>query len=561
MSLDKAKKYIQGIMSGEVLAGHWIKAVIERHLSDLEKQADDDYPYFFSDGHAEYVFDCFSLFKLAKGSEAGKPFDLMPYHAAILYLAYGWRRKSDKKRRFKKVYIKVARGNAKTEFLAAVGTFGFVFEGEKDPEVYWAATKKDQSRIGFDRQKRMMDFLRADVPEISHSIGMSKYKIYTKQGLGWVGYLGEDSSTEDGASPYYGLIDEYHAHKTDGMLNVLESGMNKRRDKMTWIITTAGYNPEGPNSEFLKSCKDILSGLIPNDEILPFIFELDEDDDWKDESVWTKANPGLGISVDMEGMRSSFREAVSMGGTKERDFKVKNLNYELSSGESWVKDEAFTACPDYYEDADLQGGICYGGIDLASTQDFSAMCLLWPDGEIFIAKWWLWLPEEAFTRYLTKFPIFRKWREQGYITVTPGNVMDYDYIKQVVLDVSKWCEVKSLAHDPHNAQQLMVNLGEAGVNCYPLSQGIVTISTPTKEVERAILSQKINHGGNPVIRWMLSNVSVYRDSNDNIRLHKGKSAYKIDGIAALVNAMGAYMNAPKPFNSYLMEEGAKLIYL
>jgi phage terminase large subunit-like protein len=130
-----------------------------------------------------------------------------------------------------------------------------------------------------------------------------------------------------------------------------------------------------------------------------------------------------------------------------------------------------------------------------------------------------------------------------------------------VIELHKFCEIHAVAHDPHNAQHLMVTLSEAGVNCYGLSPGIVTISTPTKETERVILKGKLNHGGNPVIRWMLSNVSLYRDANDNIRLHKGKSAYKIDGIAALVNAMGAYLNAPAQFKSYLLEENAQPIYV
>jgi phage terminase large subunit-like protein len=234
----------------------------------------------------------------------------MPWQAAILYLAYGWRRKKDHKRRFVKVYIKVARGNAKTEFLAGVGNIGFFFESEKDPQIYWVATKKAQAAIGFGRQKTMAQRLRRDYVEVAEMCDTSVARIYETKGVGYVTYLGKDSKTEDGFSPLYGLIDEYHAHPNDDMIHVIESGMVKRESPMTWIITTAGNNPQCPCAEFEKRAKQMLQGDMLNEQLLAFIYDLDEGDDWQDQNVWAKANPAMGVSINLVALQGGVPESA-----------------------------------------------------------------------------------------------------------------------------------------------------------------------------------------------------------------------------------------------------------
>lgn len=281
----RAETYIQQVRDDKIIVGKTIKQAIQRHLNDLKASKKKDYPYFFSPTHAQMAIEAFELQRLAFGEHTDEPFVLMPWQATILYMAYGWRRKSDHCRRFLKVYIKVARGNAKTEFLAGVGNIGFFFESAKDPQIYWVATKKDQAKIGFGRQKTMAERLRRDYVEIAEMCDTSVARIYETKGVGYVTYLGKDSKTEDGFSPLYGLIDEYHAHPNDDMIHVIESGMVKRASPMTWIITTAGTNPNSPCAEFEKRAKQMLAGDMKNDQLLAFIYDLDEGDNWQDPAL------------------------------------------------------------------------------------------------------------------------------------------------------------------------------------------------------------------------------------------------------------------------------------
>jgi phage terminase large subunit-like protein len=467
----------------------------------------------------------------------------MPWQAFATYCAYGWVRKSDRKRRFNKIYIKVARKNAKTEYLAGIGKIGFIFDGEQDPEIYWFATKKDQAKIGWDRQKEMLKQLRKDSKLATKYCDVSTYRMYTKVGNGFVNYLGQDSDTEDGLSPYYGLCDEYHAHKTDDMMNVIESGMGTRANPMTWIITTAGFLSNGPCALFEKVCKQILDGALENDNIFPLIYDLDEGDDWEDEKNWKKANPSIEyIDTMRDFLRSAYRKAKTQGKTSEINFKTKNLNIWSTTFSTWIPADKWIEAGTDFDVSELEGKSCYGGLDLASTRDLCSLCLYFPEDKKAI--WWHWVPEEeAIQRERNDGLPYRQWANDGWINLTPGNVRDDDSIINDIIKAVAPFYLESLAFDRYGANNIAPKLSDAGMEVNPFGQGFVSMSAPTKQIERLIFMNELDHGNNPVMKWQCSNVAIQQDPAENIKIAKNKSTEKVDGMVALAMAIGESMSS------------------
>jgi phage terminase large subunit-like protein len=566
--IERATDHINGILSGEIVSGKWIRLAMERHKKDLTRVGSPDFPYYFDENEAERVLNLYKLFRFSKGKESGQPFDIMPWFAALIYMAYGWRRVDGDGKRFRKIYCKVARGNAKTANLVTVGVIGFLFDNASDPEVYWIATKKDQAKIGWDRQRSMLKMLVADYPEIAPVVnipnGHTSTKISRTDRLSWVTYLGRDSEAEDGASPYYVLADEIHAWDNDDLLNVMESGMVKVNDPMTWMITTAGYKPLGPNSQFLTACKNILSGITENDELLAFVYELDEGDDWRDENIWCKANPGLGISVSMTGLRTEYNKIKTQGTPKEIDFKVKNLNIEQAGSSGWVADEKWMKCADIPDLDALKNRECWGGLDLANTNDFNAFVLFFPPTEtgkgVLIPYYWI--PEDAVEQHRSRRPFVEQWVRDGYLRVTPGNVTDYEMIREDILEIVRPLYLQSIGFDKQLSSYLAPALVGDGIRMEVFPQTWQWMTPAAKHLEHMVYNANLEHGGNPVLRWNMANVSMQRsDRNDNYLPSKGKSAEKIDGIAATLNAVGQWLKERGEVQqgSYLFEDDLIMI--
>lgn len=555
----RAETYMKQVQEGSSIVGKWIKKAVQRHHSDLKAAKRRDFPYFFSHTHAAQAIEAFELQRLAFGQHTDEPFVLMPWQAWILYMAYGWRKKSDKTRRFVKVYIKVARGNAKTEFLAGVGNIGFFFESEKDPQIYWVATKKDQAKIGFGRQKTMAQRLRRDFVEIAEMCDTSVARIYETKGVGYVSYLGKDSKTEDGFSPLYGLIDEYHAHPNDDMIHVIESGMIKRRSPMTWIITTAGNNPNCPCAEFEKRCKQMLDGDVKNDQLLAVIYDLDDGDDWQDSACWQKANPSLGVSVNIDSLKSEYQKAQTEGVQKENNFKTKNLNVWVHSRQAWISDEKFRAGSKPFDSSTLDGRLCFGGLDLSKNRDITALALFFPrqsDKAKHHVLMRFWCPEEnARERNRLDGIPYLQWARDGWLTLTPGDIIDTEYIEAEILSCLDQYKFHSCAYDRWRATELVKDIlektGSATTDTGAFMEGFTQTAghfvAPLTELEKMVMRKQINHGRNPVLEWMNRNVVIFSDTNGNFKIDKAKSSEKVDGMVALGMAIGQWMTYKHKF--------------
>lgn len=552
--MSKAFKYLSDVAEDRILTSKWIKKVAERHFSELSKSHNEDYPYFFSQEKAEKAINLFERQRLALGASSGMRFILMDWQAAIVYLLFGWREKQSGLRRFKKVYIKVARGNAKTEFLAGIGNMMFLFEGAKDPQVFWAATKRDQAKIGFARQRKMLELLVNDYPSLKKRVRFTASKIVERGGMGFVMALGKDSRTEDGFSPYCALIDEFHAHPTTEMVNVLESGMVKHPCPLICIITTAGYNPDSPCARFEEMCKRMLDGGADVPFLLPFIYDLDEDDDWRDKNVWVKANPSIGHTLTIEALNVEFMKALSEGVVKQDDFKRKNLNVWIQSSSTWLPDEVFWENSKPFPESELQGRICFGGLDLSRSRDITALVLLFPpmnDEQEFKVVTRFWCPREnAIARQKNDGIPYLQWADEGWITLTDGDVIDTDYIYNEIFRLHQQFKIHSIAYDRWRAVQMVAKLNDeighvahtqTGDFMEPFSQTTTHFHVPMSELEKVVLSGQLNHGRNPVLRWMSRNVCLYVDGNGNMKIDRKKSSEKVDGMVALSMAFGQYI--------------------
>lgn len=548
---DRAESYIKAVQNGAVPVGKTIKKAVRRHLDDLKKSRKTDYPYYFSRDYAGGAIEAVEVQKFAYEIKAGQPFTLEPWQAFILYLAYGWRRKKDHSRRFMKCYIKIARGNGKTELLAAIGNIGFFFEAVNDPQIWWVSSTVTQSQIGFGRQKDMARYLIEEDPQFNELYGLRAQRIYEKLGGGYVGFL--SSKPKDGFSPLYGLIDEYHEFNDDARVHSLESGMIKRESPMTWIITTAGNNPDGPCEQFEKRAKMMLDGDIQNDQLLAIMFDLDDGDDWTDEKNWPKANPNLGVSVHIGSLRSEYEKAVAEGIVKENNFKAKNLNIWGTSRAAWIQDEKFKRTATKFDLETMKGRLCFGGLDLSTNDDLTALALLFPpgaEGGVFhvLMRYWCTEDKARERNRLDGIP-YLQWTRDGWLNLTPGDTIDYDYIKNEIRQCVADYDVHSIANDPYRQREVVTDLNDefgqrptqSKTLFEPFPQRATIFTGPLTELERMVKLRILNHGKHPILEWNNRNIVLYIDGNGNFKLDKKNSKEKIDGMVALAMAIGQWM--------------------
>jgi phage terminase large subunit-like protein len=332
----------------------------------------------------------------------------------------------------------------------------------------------------------------------------------------------------------------------------MKSGMGARRQPLLFTITTAGFNRFSPCYNQRKLVENVLDGVIEQDNLFGMIYTLDEDDDWKDEKVWIKANPNMGVSVSEKWLRNEI-ERADADNTQLVPVMTKNLNVWTDAAETWIKDADWMAC-DIGALPDLTGKECYGGLDLASTRDITALVLQFPDvnGKRQILPIF-WMPEMNYQERVERDKVnYDVWIREGFIRITPGNVTDYDFIKADILKMAKQYQIRNIAYDRWNASQLVIDLIEEGLKMESFGQGYGSMSAPTKELNKMVLKKNLNHAGNPVLRWMCKNVSIKRDPADNIKIDKNAAQEKVDGMVALVMAIGVELKGDnkKTYNQH-----------
>lgn len=550
--MTAAEGYIQEVLDGTIITNQWIKAACQRHLDDLET-GEKRGLYFDQEEGQRFVAFFERFLHHSKGKWAGDPFTLLPWQQFMISSLFGWKR-SDGTRRFRTLFCAVGRKNGKSATCSGLGLAMLDFDQEPAAEVYFSATKRDQARICHVEAERMVKAS----PHLKKRIGIHRNNLHVKATGSKAEPLSSEARSLDGLSPHCAIIDEYHAHKDAEIFHVLKSATGARAQPLLAIVTTAGWNIDGPCFHFQKTCQDVLQGIKDDDSLLPLIYCLDEDDDWKDQSTWIKANPSLGESISMEYLAEQYTQATNYGSTEEANFRTKHLNEWVSSSDVWIRDEEWMASGSDPIEVDEKSLTWYGGLDLAAVSDFCCLVLVapLPDGEL-LARRWYWLPESAWERRMDReeSSIHMDMLDLSYFHLSPGNVTDYQALRRTISGyyvqdgtvmhdtscIMDQYNVASISFDRWNSSTLVTQLTGDGVLMAPIGMGYASQSAPLRELERLILEKKLIHEGDPVLRWMIRNVMIQRDPAGNIKLDKARSQDKIDGVMALNCAVAEWM--------------------
>jgi phage terminase large subunit-like protein len=561
-----ARRYAEQVVAGEISACKWVKLACQRQLDDLARFKGKASPYRFNpkltdrEGRAYYPADnlCAFIERLphVKGPLAGELIKLEPWQVFILSTVYGWVRQ-DGKRRFRRSYIEVPRGNAKSTLSSAVGLYMLTADREGGAEVYSLATTRDQARIVFgDAQmmaRRSPGFRsRFDVNVGAHNIHVlasgSKFEALSAEG-----------STLDGLNIHFGCVDELHAHKTRTVYDVVETGTGKRDNSLLWVITTAGSNRSGICYEVRTFVSKVLENVVADDTQFGIIYGLDDGDDWTSEGALIKANPNWGISVRPEVLGPLQAKAMQLPSAV-NNFKTKHLNEWVNADTAWMDMRAWDACADTGLDLDaFAGQPCWIGLDLASKTDIAALVLLFahPDiSDAFVVFGKYYLPEDTVANSANSQ--YSGWMRTGRLTVTPGNVIDFSWIEADLIDFASRFEIQSVAFDPFQATQLSTRMMAEGLPMIEVRPTVLNFSEPMKTLEALVLQKKLAHDGDPVLGWMASNVVAHLDAKDNIYPRKERAENKIDGIVALIMALS---RAIKPGDSVVLGADYELMLL
>lgn len=541
---NAAEQYVADVLAGKIVVGKLVRLAVERHVRDLERSKDEDYPYRFDPEAGNRAIRFFGILKHSKGEWAGQSFQLSGWQAFIQWCGYGWKRKKDGYRRFRIIYIEVARKNGKSTYAAGNGIYLLVADNEAGGEVYTAATKRDQARIVHGEAIRMV---RAS-PALKKHVGVVRDNIHVKETSSKFEPLGQDSNTEDGLNPHAAIIDEYHAHKDRGMYDVLDTATGSRRQPLFFIITTAGDDDLSPCKDMHDHAAKVLEGKddYTDDELFAFIACMDEGDDPFEEKNWIKANPNLGISVITENFAAKAKTAQQMPSARNA-FLQKRLNVWVQTAVAWLDVAKWDACKREFDPGEWAGAEQFGGFDLASKIDLTAFVrLLKKDGRYYLIPRF-WIPKDTARRRekYDRIP-YGQWIDDGLIIATSGNVTDYDQVEGEIAQECSDNSVINVGYDPHNAAQIAQHLQDRhGVRVIDYAQGFAHMNEPCREWERLIEAGLISHNGNAVMRWMIGNVSIKTNQVTNeIRPVKpeDRSTKKIDGVVAALMATGVSMS-------------------
>ena len=489
-----------------------------------------------------------------EGELAGKPLVLEPWQRAIVGCVFGWFRPNGL-RRYREVFQYVPRKNGKSTLLGGLINLVALCDEEPGAQIYSAAAEREQAALVYRQAKGML----LNNPSLESLVKVyATYKSIEYPGQTVYKALSADADTKHGFNTHFCAVDELHAHPNRELVDVLDTSMGSRRQPLMWYITTADWDRESIcNEKYDYACK-VRDRVIDDPSFLPAVFEASADDDWTSEATWRKANPNLGVSLSLEYLQRECQRAQDIPGY-ENTFKRLHLNIRTQNDVRWIRIEDWDRGEAAIDEESLAGRPCYGALDLSSKLDVSAWVMVFPplSGE---RSWRVlprfYVPEDGARKRerLDRVP-YLTWSTQGFVTLTPGNVIDYEFIKARIAEDARKFDLQEIAYDPWNATQIAIQLQDSGAKVIEFNQGFRSMSEPTKELEKLIVQGNLAHGGNPVLRWMASNVSVETDPAGNVKPSKRKSTERIDGIVALVMAIGRAIAQPPPTQSVYESRG------
>lgn len=473
-----------------------------------------------------------------KGTWAGKPFELIDWQEQIIRDLFGTL-KPNGYRQFNTAYIEIPKKQGKSELAAAVALLLTCGDGEERAEVYGCAADRQQAAIVFDVAADMVRMCPALSKRVK-ILASQKRLIYTPTNS-FYQVLSAEAYSKHGFNIHGVVFDELHTQPNRKLFDVMTKGSgDARMQPLYFLITTAGTDTHSICYETHQKAKDIIEGRKIDPTFYPVIYGADESDDWTNPKVWKKANPSLDITVGIDKVKAACESAKQNPG-EENAFRQLRLNQWVKQAVRWMPMEKWDKCAFAVDEDELEGRVCYGGLDLSSTTDITAFVLVFPpldEEDKYIILPYFWIPEDNLTLRVNRDHVpYDVWERQGYLQTTEGNVVHYGFIEQFIERLGERFNIREIAFDRWGAVQMVQNLEGMGFTVVPFGQGFKDMSPPTKELMKLVLEQKIAHGGHPVLRWNMDNIYIRTDPAGNIKADKEKSTEKIDGAVATIMAL------------------------
>lgn len=546
MARHPIDQYAWDVTHGHVPAGKYHRLACERHLLDRSRENTDAFPYVFDAARADRFLRFGEQLKHYKGEWAGQFIRWQPHQQFRLGSLFAWVHHKTGERRIRNSYNELPRKQGKSLEDAVVAIYVTFFDGEPGAEGYCAATKRDQAKIVFNDCRRLV--LNSDA--LSRRLGVLTHNLHHDASASKLEPLGADEDSTDGLNPNFVSLDELHAMKTRGMIDVLETATGARRQPLVFKITTAGADPASPCGEEHAYACAILERTLIDESYFAFIAHADPEDDWTLESTARKANPNYGISVKPDDLRNKVTKAIGMPGAAAA-YKQKHLNLWVNASEPWLSLEGWRAGQLGPDVTALRGQACFVGIDLASKLDLLAMVALFPPTAAE-AHWrtrrWVWTPKDTVkNRARRDRAPYEQWIEQGWLIAVPGTRVDHQVVRDALAALAGEAAIAQIGFDPWHADQLISQLttadGFAEDQVVEVSQTYAGMSSGCKDCEAAVLAGTVDAQDDPLMLWCVGNAVVQRDGKDNIYPVKKKSRGRIDPVVALCIAWNLALRA------------------
>lgn len=564
-SRDPVTRYARAVASGKIIAGPHVRDACQRHLNDLEQGPERG--FFFDLQAVERAIGFFrDVLRLNGGEYEGVPYELLDWQAFIVGSLFGWMG-PDGYRRFRTGYVETAKGSGKSPLAAGIGLYGMMADGEAGAEIYAAATKKDQAMILFRDAVAMVDHS----PELSARI--------TKSGTGlnvWnLAWLDRRSffrpiASDDGQSgprPHIALLDEVHEHKDGYVIEMLKAGQKSRRQPLQFAITNSGTDKRTVCWDYHDYGAKVCAGQLQDDTFFAYICALDEGDDpFKDEACWYKANPSLRHGL--PGMRYLREQVAQARGMPSKESIVRRLNFcqWVEAEAPWISGEAWFGCEDKaFELRRMIGRRCWGGLDLSSTQDLTALVLEFEptdDDPYWRQLEWFWLPDDGLHDKADKDRVpYIAWRDAGHLLVTAGRAINKLAVVKQAAEITALYDLQALAYDRWRIEDIKMLCDQEGISLplVPFGQGFKDMAPAVDEYERRLLDRQLIHRGNPVMTWCAANAVIVTDPAGNRKVAKEKATGRVDGIVAAIMATGSSMTRQENGPSIYEERGVRTL--
>ena len=539
--IDKSKPYIKyayDIIEGREVAGKLIILACKRFLSWFDR---DDLIFNYDDVDAKIRF--VSKFKLTEDPFTGKPFNLLPYQQWIFANIFGFFYKGTDNRVIRNVLLLMARKQGKTQLAAGLLLSALVMDKQISVTGYTIANSSEQAGLAF---KAISDLCSTvDPKQKVFQRGKARVikNIEIPATKSRIRVLSSDTSKLDGLNPQIFIQDEGHAAKTDDIWGVMTTGQDARHNPLAISISTAGFlvGEEYPLYAQWRACKNILEGCVDDDSWFSALYQIDEDDDWKDPTVWKKACPSLGITIPESAIKSKLNNVIS-NPSMEVQFKTKQLNIWCQSETTWISNEKIkevTGKVDY-DMFDPEEDVCIIGVDLAERSDLCTVTLLVHKDDIFYFKAYPFICRDAYENSKNK-DLYRQWVRQGYLILVDEESIDINWVVKYIQEIENHIPIAVCAYDPYHANQLKIECKKEGIRMRPVRQGLSAFAEPTSVLEHLILTKQCVIDDNPVIRWCFSNVLIKTDENENKKPVKSGQNNKIDIVVAMIQSVKLWM--------------------